>query len=69
MYWRDTWRFNGSIEYEFKYAGKYGAKGEKRGKRKRASPEQIKNRTSPSGRTRSGGSSRRISRKMIYGAL
>lgn len=42
MYWRDTWRFNGSIEYEFKYAGKYGAKGEKRGKRKRASPEQIK---------------------------
>lgn len=42
MYWRDTWRFNGSIEYEFKYAGKYGAKGEKRAKRKRASPEQIK---------------------------
>lgn len=42
MYWRDTWRFNGSIEYEFKYAGKYGAKGEKRGKRNRASPEQIK---------------------------
>lgn len=42
MYWRDTWRFNGSIEYEFKYAGRYGAKGEKRGKRKRASPEQIK---------------------------
>ena len=42
MYWRDTWRFNGSIEYEFKYAGKYGARGEKRAKRKRASPEQIK---------------------------
>ena len=42
MYWRDTWRFNGSIEYEFKYAGRYGAKGEKRAERKRASPEQIK---------------------------
>lgn len=42
MYWKDIWKFNGSIEYEFKYAGKYGAKGEKRSKRKRASPEQIK---------------------------
>lgn len=42
MYWKDTWRFYGSIEYEFKYAGRYGARGEKRGKRKRASPEQIK---------------------------
>ena len=42
MYWQDTWRFRNSNEYEFKYAGKYGAKGEKRAERKRASPEQIK---------------------------
>lgn len=42
MYWIDTWRFSHSIEYEIKYAGKYGAKGEKRKKRKKATPEQIK---------------------------
>lgn len=41
-YWKDTWRFPNSNEYEYKYAGKYGAKGEKRGKRKKATPEQIK---------------------------
>ena len=42
MYWKDMWHFKNSIEYEFKYKGKYGAKGEKRAKRKRATPEQIK---------------------------
>lgn len=42
MFWRDTWRFNNSIEYEFKYPGRYGAKGEKRAKRKKATPDQIK---------------------------
>lgn len=31
-----------SIEHEFKYAGKYGAKGEKREKRQKPTPEQIK---------------------------
>ncbi|MGB8452769.1 MAG: hypothetical protein WCD89_10580 [Anaerocolumna sp.] len=41
-YWKDTWKFTNSNEYEYKYAGKYGAKGEKRGKRKKATPEQIK---------------------------
>lgn len=41
-YWKDTWRFTNSNEYEYKFAGKYGAKGEKRGKRKKATPEQIK---------------------------
>lgn len=41
-YWLDIYRFPGSIEYEYKYAGRYGAKGEKRGKRKKPTPEQIK---------------------------
>lgn len=41
-YWKDVWRFPNSIEYEYKYAGKYGARGEKREKRKKATPEQIK---------------------------
>lgn len=41
-YWKDTWTFPTSIEYEFKFAGNYGAKGEKREKKKKATPEQIK---------------------------
>lgn len=41
-YWLDTWRFRNSIEYEFKWAGKYGAKGEKRKKKIKATPEQIR---------------------------
>lgn len=41
-YWMDVWRFPNSTEYEYKYAGKYGAKGEKREERKKATPEQIK---------------------------
>ena len=41
-YWEDIFRFPNSNEYEFKYAGNYGAKGEKREKRKKATPEQIK---------------------------
>ncbi|RDY30316.1 hypothetical protein [Lachnotalea glycerini] len=41
-YWKDTWSFPNSIEYEYKFAGNYGAKGEKRGERKKATPEQIK---------------------------
>ena len=41
-YWQDTWIFPNSNEYEYKFAGKYGAKGEKREKRKKATPEQIK---------------------------
>lgn len=41
MYWKDTFRFRDSIEYEFKYAGNYGAKGERRGKRKKPTKEQI----------------------------
>lgn len=42
VYWRDVWRFTNSNEYEFKYPGKYGAKGEKRAKKVKATPEQIK---------------------------
>lgn len=42
MYWKDKWSFNGSIEYEYKFAGKYGAKGEKRQRKKKATPEQVK---------------------------
>lgn len=41
-YWLDTWTFPNSIEYEYKFAGDYGAKGEKRADRKKATPEQIK---------------------------
>ncbi len=41
MYWKDVWRFRNSVEYEYKWAGKYGAKGEKREKKKKATPEQI----------------------------
>lgn len=42
MYWQDKWVFKDSVEYEIKYAGKYGAKGEKRSKREKATPEVIK---------------------------
>jgi diadenosine tetraphosphate (Ap4A) HIT family hydrolase len=38
----DIWRFKDSTEYEYKYAGRYGAAGEKRSERRKATPEQIK---------------------------
>ena len=38
-----TYRFKDSNEIEIKWKGKYGAKGEKRAPRKKATPEQIKN--------------------------
>lgn len=41
-YLRKKYDLKSSTEYEYCFAGKYGKKGEKRGKRKRASPEQIK---------------------------
>jgi hypothetical protein len=40
-YWKDTWPFPNSIEYEYKFAGKYGAKGETRLPKRKATPEQI----------------------------
>lgn len=42
-YWKDTWKFPDSIEHEYKFAGKYGAKGEKRAKKKKITKEQIAN--------------------------
>ena len=41
MYWIDTYRFDDSNEIEIKYAGRYGARGEKRAPRIKATPEQI----------------------------
>ena len=38
----DIWRFKDSTEYEYKYAGRYGAAGERRAKRKKATPEQVR---------------------------
>ena len=37
----DIFRFGSSIEYEYKYKGNYGAKGEKRQPKKKATPEEI----------------------------
>ena len=41
-YWKDVWSFSDSNEYEYKYKGRYGAPGEKRGKKKKPTPEQIR---------------------------
>ena len=35
-YRKDVWHFPGSNEYEYKFIGNYGAKGEKRHKRQKA---------------------------------
>lgn len=42
MYEECIFDFGDSVEHEIKTKGKYGAKGEKRAKRKKASPEQMK---------------------------
>lgn len=41
-YWEDIFDLGDSIEHECKFAGNYGAKGEKRAKRQKATPEQVK---------------------------
>ena len=41
-YTHDWYVFPKSIEHEYKYKGKYGAKGEKRAKREKLTPEQIR---------------------------
>ena len=41
-YTQYEWQFNNSNEIDIIYAGNYGAKGEKRSKKKKATPEQIK---------------------------
>lgn len=38
----DIYRFRGSTEYEYKYAGNYGAKGEKRAPKQKRTPENIR---------------------------
>ncbi len=40
-YIKDVWRFPDSIETEYKFAGRYGAKGEKRAPRVKPTPEQV----------------------------
>ena len=40
-YNKKTWSFSFSKEHEYSYAGRYGARGEKRAKKKKATPEQI----------------------------
>lgn len=42
MYRLYKYVFPNSIEYEYKYMGNYGARGEKRAKKSKATPEQIK---------------------------
>ena len=42
MYVKKTYRFKDSIEHEYSYAGKYGARGEKRSPKKKPTKEQIK---------------------------
>lgn len=42
-YRKKIYRSDNYIEYEIRHKGKYGAKGEKRAPRKKATPEQIKN--------------------------
>lgn len=42
MHKQEVYRFYNSIEYEYKFMGKYGAKGEKRAPKSKATPEQIK---------------------------
>lgn len=41
-YRSDIYHFINSTEYEYKFAGKYGVKGEKRAKRRKTTPEQIR---------------------------
>lgn len=41
-YCKDVWKFQYSNEVEYKYKGKYGAKGQKRAKKVKATPEQIR---------------------------
>lgn len=41
MYRLDIYRFRSSTEYEYKFAGNYGAKGEKRNKKQKRTPEDI----------------------------
>lgn len=52
MYWHDIYDLLNSIEHEFKFAGKYGAKGEKRQKKKKPTREQIEKQNQANRETR-----------------
>lgn len=41
MYAKDSWYLINHIEHEYKYPGRYGARGEKRKKKKKATPGQV----------------------------
>ena len=41
MYQLDIYRFRTSTEYEYKFAGNYGAKGERRARKQKRTPEYI----------------------------
>lgn len=41
MFKLDIYRFDNSTEYEYKFAGNYGAKGEKRSPKRKRTPEEI----------------------------
>ena len=40
-YIRETWEFDGTIEIEEKHTGRYGAKGQEREEKRKATPEEI----------------------------
>lgn len=42
MYAKDSWYLLNHVEHEFKYPGNYGARGEKRKKKSKPTPEQIR---------------------------
>lgn len=42
MHRKDVYRYGNYIEYEYKFVGRYGAKGEKRAPRRKVTPEQMK---------------------------
>lgn len=50
----DIYNFPSSIEYEYKWEGNYGAKGEKRAARERPSPWQIELQNQINKKTESG---------------
>ncbi len=64
---KDTYEFLNSNDIEYKWEGKYGAKGEKRQKKEESHPEQIKSRTSGRKREKCGERSDGISMKVIFG--
>ena len=46
----DVYEYGIYREHEIKYVGKFGAKGEKRAKKKKATPEQVKTKSIQQGK-------------------